>query len=493
MANIKVALDYTILDGQPLTFRSPADCSKVTGLVVYYPEGGTNKSKTFQFADAHGNNVGSIDLFAANVLVKVILDTEANRAYVQNADTNAYLEGELAKKYSPTNKPTAADVGAVNQLAVYYSGDKNVDDLTDPFALISMGATTNKELYDAVGGTFAYVLTLFYANVSTESRRMQVAWSYNANPHKMAFRIYAANGWQPWTRLADDSKVLPLDGSKPMAGALAFASVSNGYGRIQKSHSDTADYGTFVRDYDKTGAYVSLAIQALNNKISFVDKNGQTYNLYHQGNKPTAADVGAAVGGVIYSGDMNELVTDGHYRLSTNANLPGKAYYSHCIVSRGSSGSDTTTQLLIGYKSHNGTGYAAIRGGSFVSGVWTWTDWYQLATTDYAVNKAGDTMMGVLGVANYTDKNYLQLRNANDGYVAVQNIKPGAGEQKSSRTLWLAPATVDRANGLVLTTFSDEGAKTTDIIYHTGNVTAGTTDITAGSALATGSFYDVYE
>lgn len=95
MANIKVTVDYTILNGQPLTFKSPADCSQVTGLVVCYPEGDATTSKSFQFADAHGNNVGDIDLFAENVLVKVILDTEANRAYVQNADTNAYLEGRF--------------------------------------------------------------------------------------------------------------------------------------------------------------------------------------------------------------------------------------------------------------------------------------------------------------------------------------------------------------------------------------------------------------
>jgi hypothetical protein len=57
---------------------------------------------SFLFADAHGNNVGSVDLFASDVLVKVILDTELNRAYVQNADTNKYLEERLNSKLSKT-------------------------------------------------------------------------------------------------------------------------------------------------------------------------------------------------------------------------------------------------------------------------------------------------------------------------------------------------------------------------------------------------------
>lgn len=114
MANIKVTIDYPIANGLPLTFKSPAKCSQVTGMTVHYTEGGASKSKTFQFADAHGNNVGSIDLFASNVLVKVILDVDASKAYVQNADTNAYLESELAKKYSPDNKPTPEALGMIN-------------------------------------------------------------------------------------------------------------------------------------------------------------------------------------------------------------------------------------------------------------------------------------------------------------------------------------------------------------------------------------------
>ena len=101
MANIRLDLASPIINGQTVTFKSPADCSEVTGLVVYYPNGGTETSVSFQFADAHGNNVGTIDhLFAENVLVKVILDTEAHKAYVQNADTNAYLEGRFNEKLS---------------------------------------------------------------------------------------------------------------------------------------------------------------------------------------------------------------------------------------------------------------------------------------------------------------------------------------------------------------------------------------------------------
>lgn len=87
--NIRVDLDTPIKDGTEVVFRSPVDCSQVTGLIVYYNGG----SQEFMLADAHGNNVGVIDhLFAENVAVKVILDVTTSMAFVQNADTNAYLE-----------------------------------------------------------------------------------------------------------------------------------------------------------------------------------------------------------------------------------------------------------------------------------------------------------------------------------------------------------------------------------------------------------------
>lgn len=94
---IRIDLDSPVTDGQSLVFKSPGDCSYITGLIIYYPGG---SSTIFDFADAHGNNVGSLNLFSKNALVKVLLDTKLNRAYVQNADTNAYLESELNKRAS---------------------------------------------------------------------------------------------------------------------------------------------------------------------------------------------------------------------------------------------------------------------------------------------------------------------------------------------------------------------------------------------------------
>ena len=95
--NIRVDLNTSIKDGTEVVFRSPVDCSQVTGLKVYYiGKDGNTTSQEFVLADAHGNNVGWIShLFAEDVAVKVILDVTKGMAFVQNADTNAYLEGRF--------------------------------------------------------------------------------------------------------------------------------------------------------------------------------------------------------------------------------------------------------------------------------------------------------------------------------------------------------------------------------------------------------------
>ena len=97
MSNIRVDVGYSLRDGLEIKFRSPVDCSAITGLIVYYPGAdGNTTSKEFALADAHGNNVGNIDhLFAEDVVVKVILDVTKGMAFVQNADTNAYLENKF--------------------------------------------------------------------------------------------------------------------------------------------------------------------------------------------------------------------------------------------------------------------------------------------------------------------------------------------------------------------------------------------------------------
>lgn len=101
---IEVDLNYPIYDGASIVFRSPVDCSEVTGLTVYYPANGETASKEFAFVDAHGEDVGLIkspSAFGEGAVVTVVLDgvgiDAIGKAFVQNADTNAYLEKNIRR------------------------------------------------------------------------------------------------------------------------------------------------------------------------------------------------------------------------------------------------------------------------------------------------------------------------------------------------------------------------------------------------------------
>lgn len=96
MAYIKLNVKYPVYDGMPITFEAPCDCTAADGVAV--------GSQNFSFADAHGAILTGVgNLFMKGALVKVILDTSKKVAYIQNADTNSYLEGKAAKGTLVTN------------------------------------------------------------------------------------------------------------------------------------------------------------------------------------------------------------------------------------------------------------------------------------------------------------------------------------------------------------------------------------------------------
>ena len=96
--NIKVNLNIQPKNGTVVVFRSPENSSQVTGLIVHYKSSDSSDAyQEFSFADAHGVDVKNIDnLFNKGAVVKVILDVTSSRAFIQNADTNSYLNRKLS-------------------------------------------------------------------------------------------------------------------------------------------------------------------------------------------------------------------------------------------------------------------------------------------------------------------------------------------------------------------------------------------------------------
>lgn len=189
MSNIRVDVSYTIQDGSEIVFRSPVDCSAVTGLIVSYPGAdGNTVSKVFALADAHGNNVGDIDhLFAENVVVKVILDVTESMAFVQNADTNAYLEAKFEKANqaagnahtAANNAHTAANNAQTTADEAHTAIDNHKEDMNNPHAVTceQIGAATKA-----------------YADTKTS---MTLLWE-NASPTSAFAEQMLAIDWTPY-------------------------------------------------------------------------------------------------------------------------------------------------------------------------------------------------------------------------------------------------------------------------------------------------------
>ena len=161
---IEVAVDHAIRDGSEIKFRSPVNCSEVSRLLVtYIDENGEDTAKKFAFADANGNDVGEVNnLFAEGSIVKVILDLNASlategidgAAFVQNADTNAYLENVIAELRAAAaenvdwkqNDPTAKD---------YIKNKPNEDDafeLVSELGLVEPTVDENGSIYTDENG-----------------------------------------------------------------------------------------------------------------------------------------------------------------------------------------------------------------------------------------------------------------------------------------------------------------------------------------------------
>lgn len=97
MADVKITLNTPIYDGMPITFKAPCDCTEVAGIQVQHlTETGKTQTTAFDIKDAHGVSVSGLgNLFMQGAYVRAILDTRTYAAYIQNADTNSYVEKKL--------------------------------------------------------------------------------------------------------------------------------------------------------------------------------------------------------------------------------------------------------------------------------------------------------------------------------------------------------------------------------------------------------------
>lgn len=168
MPKIRVDTTYTVIDGSEVVFTAPCNCSEIEGLKVYYPDG----SKEFTFKDAHGNALTGIgEAFAKGALVKVILDVTNSFAYIQNADTNSYIETTKAAVPKSVTGSVLAVKDSIHAslagLTIYGKTTQNGTPTPEnPVELVSAGASgainvsvRGKNLYGIDKETFVQRLT----------------------------------------------------------------------------------------------------------------------------------------------------------------------------------------------------------------------------------------------------------------------------------------------------------------------------------------------
>jgi hypothetical protein len=99
-------------------------------LFVDFEYMGNPATQEYVFKDAHGNNLAGVDLFASGSAVSVLLCSDG--AYVQNADTNAYLDKKFKLlerdlrladvKYLPENYAIEISIEGVSAAEDLYDG-----------------------------------------------------------------------------------------------------------------------------------------------------------------------------------------------------------------------------------------------------------------------------------------------------------------------------------------------------------------------------------
>lgn len=158
MAYIRLDVSESIYNGMSVTFNAPCGCNDANGLKVYYPTIVDNEivteSKVFTFRDAHGNDLTGIDnLFTNGVYTKATLDVSNGYAYLQNADTNGYIERRL-------NVRTATLSASSWSSSAPYTQTVNVPDITandQPIISVGTPTTLSSASYKALIKAYAMI------------------------------------------------------------------------------------------------------------------------------------------------------------------------------------------------------------------------------------------------------------------------------------------------------------------------------------------------
>jgi hypothetical protein len=91
--------------------------------------------------------------------------------------------------------------------------------------------------------------------------------------------------------IQDIAGVLKLTGGE-LSGSLKIKHHDNGWSTLDKNHSATADYGTYIADTSKNGKSAKVSVCAELNTLTFTNIASEVHDIFHEGNKPFGEYVG---------------------------------------------------------------------------------------------------------------------------------------------------------------------------------------------------------
>ena len=185
------------------------------------------------------------------------------------------------------NKPGGSDYAKIDVLNANMDAvDAALKDLEDGKA---EGAALAAHEADGVKHVSAAERTAWNAKADGTATSAHIA--NTNNPHGVTAAQVGA------VAKTGDTMTGDLTIKKSALPSLNFGTDGAGTATIFKNASSSVEDGLHIKDVDTDGTYAALCIKKIKGLASCLSLsfNGTSYNVYHAGNKPTPADIGAAV------------------------------------------------------------------------------------------------------------------------------------------------------------------------------------------------------
>lgn len=373
---------------------------------VYYQDSNNNATSGMNYPEPLA---GSLVVYQAAGVIQEYRVYNTSRVWSRAQYSNGAWS-TWAKQYNSANKPTANEV--CESVAITTSVNLN-DYETTGFYNMYKGSGV---VFTNAPDSFSYgTLEVIGRGKANSSFVTQTLTQRSSNEQWFRTRNDGSKAWSGWSKIYNSSQ-------KPTAADVGAVNKTGdtmtgvlNVPRLEISGSAAGiTYGSnknLIRSGTGTAIVIgnftdTTYIDSLNGDVKIRPTGSTEYKIYHQGFKPTAADVGAAPIGFglgesgITKADANDLGWVGGF-FGAGGDT-GKNYYNKygpLIQAFRSGGGDGTGQIV---QIQEGDGTVAFR--NRANNVWS--AWTKLYSTNFkptaaevgAVNKTGDTMTGNLNV-----------------------------------------------------------------------------------------------